>query len=76
LAPQLPSVVTIPLGTAGVLSAVVVGLPSTGSPDVVVEGGRLMAGAGSAALEAVGAASLHPFWQPLATKQWPSVLPQ
>ena len=37
LAPQLPSVVGIPLGLLGV-----VGFPITGSPEVVVEGGRVV----------------------------------
>ena len=64
LAPQLPSVVALPVGCA----ADVVGLPSTGSPDVVVDGGR-EAAPPLADSVVVGAESLQPFWQPLATKQ-------
>jgi hypothetical protein len=46
-----------------------VGLPRTGSPLVVVEGGRETA---ALVVAAVVAVPLQPFWQPLATRQWPS----
>src|SRR5690242_11550621 len=64
VAPQLPSVVSLP-----VVVGLLVGLPRTGSPLVVVEGGRETAAVVAAE---VGAAPLQPFWQPLAARQWPS----
>jgi hypothetical protein len=59
LAPQLPSVVALPVGWA---AGTVAGLPRTGSPLVVVDGGRVVAGA---AVAEVGLAPVQPFWHPL-----------
>ena len=67
VAPQLPSVVTL-LVEAGFEVETVDGLPRTGSPEVVVEGGLVVAGLEVACVE-VTVAPVQPFWHPLATKQ-------
>lgn len=70
--PQVPSVVCLPVGAASAATTGV-GLPRTGSPEVVEEGGlvaEVMTG-----ME-VTTDPVHPFWQPLAGRQWPAVAPQ
>lgn len=57
LAPQLPSTVGTPVGF---VLAGVDGLPRTGSPVLVTEGGRVLDGDGAGA-ELAGALSLQPF---------------
>ena len=71
VAPQLPSTVGTPVGLE---TAVVEGLPKTGSPEVVVEGGRVFVA--EAGADVLGVPSEQPFWQPLVARQWPSVDPQ
>lgn len=54
-APQLPSTVGVPVG----LEAPLVGVPKTGSPEVVEEGGRVLEA--EAGAEVVVLVSLQPF---------------
>jgi hypothetical protein len=73
-APQVPSVVATP-DAAATTTTTDEGLPRTGSPDVVVDGGLVavvMTG-----MEAVTeVVPVQPLWHPLATAQCPSVAPQ
>lgn len=74
VAPQVPSVVALPVGFVGGATTDE-GLPRTGSPDVVVEGGRVaVVITGMEALVTVD--PVQPFWHPFAGRQCPSVLPQ
>jgi hypothetical protein len=67
LAPQLPSVVGMPVGDGCALTTLE-GLPRTGSPEVVADGGRVAADVGMGTW-LMGALSLQPFWHPLPTRQ-------
>jgi hypothetical protein len=58
-APQLPSVVGTPVGDGRALTTLE-GLPRTGSPEVVADGGLVTADEGIGA-ELIGALSLQPF---------------
>lgn len=65
LTPQEPSVVTLAVDVELAAETTEDGLPRTGSPEVVDEGGvALEAGA-----ETEVADPVQPFWQPLATRQ-------
>jgi hypothetical protein len=76
-APQVPSVVATP-DAAATTTTTDEGLPKTGSPEVVVDGGLVavvMIGI-EAVTGVAGVVPAQPLWHPLSTAQCPSVAPQ